>query len=119
MKAIKKQISEVNSYATDYEHCGICVIPLKDNTFNSYKSELKMIEAGHFAKPVMVSAVNPYNLLSTNKNSLKVYNNEWASAIKKIKGNHTMQVDLGLKLKEDVTIKYDLTKENEKRLQSL
>lgn len=119
MKAIKKQISEVNSYATDYEHCGICVIPLKNNTFNSYKSELKMIEAGHFAKPVMVSAVNPYNLLSTNKNSLKVYNNNWASAIKKIKGNYNMQVDLGLKLKEDVTIKYDLTKENEKRLQSL
>lgn len=119
MKAIKKQISEVNSYATDYEHCGICVIPLKNNTFNSYKSELKMIEAGHFAKPVMVSAVNPYNLLSTNKNSLKVYNNKWASAIKKIKGNYNMQVDLGLKLKEDVTIKYDLTKENEKRLQSL
>lgn len=119
MKAIKKQISEVNSYAIDYEHCGICVIPLKNNTFNSYKSELKMIEAGHFAKPVMVSAVNPYNLLSTNKNSLKVYNNNWASAIKKIKGNYNMQVDLGLKLKEDVTIKYDLTKENEKRLQSL
>lgn len=119
MNAIKKQISEVNSYATDYEHCGICVIPLKNNTFNSYKSELKMIEAGHFAKPVMVSAVNPYNLLSTNKNSLKVYNNNWASAIKKIKGNYNMQVDLGLKLKEDVTIKYDLTKENEKRLQSL
>lgn len=30
-----------------------------------------------------------------------------------------MQVDLGLKLKEDVTIKYDLNKENEKRIQSL
>jgi hypothetical protein len=67
----------------------------------------------------MVSAVEPYTLLSTNKNSLKVYNNEWAAAIKKIKGNHTMQVDLGLKLKEDITIKHDLSKENEKRLQSL
>jgi len=119
MNAIKKQIKEVKNYATDYEHCGICVIPLKDNIFNSCKSELKMIEAGHFAKPVMVSAVNPYNLLSTNKNSLKVYNNNWASAIKKIKGNHTMQVELGLKLKEDVSIKYNIVKENEKRLQSL
>ena len=78
-----------------------------------------MIEAGHFAKPVMVSAVEPYNLLSTNKNSLKVYNNEWGDAIKKIKGNHQMQVDLGLKLKEDITLKYDIAKENEKRLQTL
>jgi glycosyltransferase involved in cell wall biosynthesis len=119
MVAIKKQLSEVQDYAKDYEHCGICVIPLKDNTFNSCKSELKMIEAGHFAKPVIVSAVDPYNSLSTTKNSLKVYNNRWEDAIKRIKGNHTMQVELGLKLKEDVTSKYNLVKENEKRLQTL
>ena len=119
MKGTKVQLSDIQEYAKDYEDCGICVIPLQDNLFNNCKSELKMIEAGHFAKPVMVSAVEPYTLLSTNKNSLKVYNNEWAAAIKKIKGNHTMQVDLGLKLKEDITIKHDLSKENEKRLQSL
>ncbi len=119
MKGTKVQISDIQEYAKDYEDCGICVIPLQDNVFNSCKSELKMIEAGHFAKPVMVSAIDPYTLLATNKNSLKVYNNDWAAAIKKIKGNHTMQVDLGLKLKEDVTIKYDLSKENEKRIQSL
>ena len=119
MKGTKVQISDIQEYAKDYQDCGICVIPLQDNLFNSCKSELKMIEAGHFAKPVMVSAIDPYTLLATNKNSLKVYNNEWAAAIKKIKGNHTMQVDLGLKLKEDVAIKYDLSKENEKRIQSL
>ena len=119
MKGIKVQISDIQEYAKDYQDCGICVIPLQENTFNSCKSELKMVEAGHFAKPVMVSAIDPYTLLATNKNSLKVYNNDWTSAIKKIKGNHTMQVDLGLKLKEDVAIKHDLAKENEKRLQSL
>lgn len=119
MIGIKRKISDIQDYAKDYEHCGICVIPLKENTFNSCKSELKMIEAGHFAKPIMVSAVDPYNLLSTTKNSLKVYNNNWAAAIKKIYGNHQMQVDLGLKLKEDVKLKYDLSKENEKRLQTL
>ena len=119
VKGIVKGISDIQDYAKDYEHCGICVIPLKENTFNSCKSELKMIEAGHFAKPVMVSAVDPYNLLSTNKNSIKVYNNKWEDAIKKIYGEHQMQVDLGLKLKEDVTLKYDLAKENEKRLQTL
>ena len=119
MNKIVHQLSSIQDYARDYEDCGICVIPLRDNIFNSCKSELKMIEAGHFAKPVMVSDVNPYNLLSTIKNSLKVYNNDWAAAIKKIKGNHTMQVDLGLKLKEDVRLKYDIVKENAKRLQTL
>lgn len=119
MKGTKVQISDIQEYAKDYQDCGICVIPLQDNLFNSCKSELKMIEAGHFAKPVIVSAVDPYNLLSTNKNSIKVYNNKWEDAIKKIYGEHQMQVDLGLKLKEDVSLKYDLSKENEKRLQTL
>lgn len=119
MKGIMQQISRVTEYAKDYEDCGICLIPLQDNVFNSCKSELKLIEAGHFAKPVMVSAVMPYNLLSTTKNSLKVYNNNWAAAIKKIKGDHNMQVDLGLKLKEDVSMKYNIVKENAKRLQTL
>ena len=119
MKPIIQQLSSIQDYAKDYEDCGICIIPLRDNLFNSCKSELKMIEAGHFAKPVMVSDVNPYNLFSTIKNSLKVYNNDWAAAIKKIKGNHTMQVDLGLKLKDDIKLKYDIVKENAKRLQTL
>ena len=119
MQAIKKQLSNVQSYATDYEHCGICVIPLQDNVFNSCKSELKLIEAGHFAKPVLVSAVNPYKSLSTVKNTIKVHNNRWNDAIKTIKGNHMMQVELGLKLQEDVRAKHNLDKENSKRLQSL
>ena len=119
MKGIKQQLSGIMDYAKDYEHCGICLIPLKDNLYNSCKSELKMIEAGHFAKPVIVSAVDPYNMLSTTKNSIKVHNNDWESAKNKIKGNHQMQVDLGLKLKEDVTLKYNIVKENAKRLQTL
>jgi O-antigen biosynthesis protein len=75
------------------------LVPLRDNLFNRCKSELKMIEAGHFAKPVMVSNVMPYNLLATNSNSLKVHGNDWAAAIKKIKGNYNMQIELGLKAK--------------------
>jgi glycosyltransferase involved in cell wall biosynthesis len=119
LSPISQQLSNVAEYAKDYEDCGICIIPLKENVFNSCKSELKMIEAGHFAKPVIVSAVRPYTLLATNKNSIKVYDNRWEDAIKKIKGNHNMQVELGLKLKEDVRLKYDIVKENAKRLQTL
>ena len=122
LSPISVQLSSVAEYAKDYEDCGICVIPLKENVFNSCKSELKLIEAGHFAKPVLVSHVRPYTLIATKshtKNCIKVYNNDWTAAIKKIKGNHQMQVDLGLKLKEDVTLKYNIVKENAKRLQTL
>ena len=119
MSPILQQVSSIQEYATEYQHCGICIIPLRDNLFNRCKSELKMIEAGHFAKPVIVSNVMPYNLLATNSNSLKVHGNDWAAAIKKIKGNYNMQIELGLKLKEDVKSKYDIVKENAKRLQTL
>jgi len=78
-----------------------------------------MIESGHFCKPVMVSNVEPYTNIATGKNSIKVLHNDWAKAIKRIKGEHNLQVDLGMKLKEDVETKYNLDKENRLRLQLL
>lgn len=111
--------SDIDTYALDYHDCGICVIPLVENKFNSFKSELKMIEAGHFCKPVIVSNVAPYDTIATNLNSIKVHGNDWSKAIKRIKGNYNLQNDLALKLKEDVETKYNLDKENRNRIQLL
>ena len=112
-------LSDIHNYANDYHTSGISIIPLRDTLFNSLKSELKMIESGHFCKPVMVSNVEPYTNIATGKNSIKVLHNDWAKAIKRIKGEHNLQVDLGMKLKEDVETKYNLDKENRLRLQLL
>ena len=119
IKGIKVEKSDVFNYANDYHNSGISVIPLADNLFNSFKSELKLLEAGHFCKPALVSYVAPYTNLATVKNSIPIKNNDWAKAIKKIKGNLNMQNDLGLKLKEDVETHYNLDKENRKRIQLL
>jgi len=119
IKGIKVETSDVFNYAYDYHTSGISVIPLQYNKFNSFKSELKLIEAGHFVKPALVSYVAPYTNLATVKNSIPVKSNEWAKAIKRIKGNINLQNDLALKLKEDVETHYNLDKENRKRIQLL
>ena len=119
MKSIKVQLSSISDYARDYTDCGICVIPLQDNDFNRCKSELKMIEAGHFARPIIVSDVYPYKSIATSSNSIRVYNNRWDLAIKKIKGDHQRQVEMGLQLRDDIRSKFDIVKENAKRIQLL
>ena len=113
------ELSDVHNYANAYHKSGISIIPLRQTLFNSLKSELKMIESGHFCKPVMVSNVEPYTNLATGKNCIKVLDNDWAKAIKRIKGERNLQVDLGMKLKEDVEAKYNLDKENRLRIQLL
>lgn len=111
----------VSSYAEEYHNAGIFLIPLIENDFNSCKSELKMIEAGHFGKPVIVSNVAPYTNLATSKNSLRVKNNpeEWSKAIKRMHGNHQMQFELGQQLQEDVIANYNIKEQNKIRLESL
>lgn len=48
-------------YAMMYNHINVALAPLADTRYNSMKSELKIIEAGHFGIPVIASDVYPYN----------------------------------------------------------
>ena len=47
-------------YYQIYNYADVALIPLVDNKFNSYKSNLKILEAAHAGIPVIVSHVNPY-----------------------------------------------------------
>ena len=59
----------VYEFAKVYDEMDILVSPLIDNEFNSCKSELKMIEAGHKGCAVMCHNVNPYSSLMSKHNS--------------------------------------------------
>jgi len=50
----------VDQYYYSYSKCDISLIPLVNTRFNSYKSNLKILEAAHMAAPVIVSRVHPY-----------------------------------------------------------
>jgi glycosyltransferase involved in cell wall biosynthesis len=107
----------VDEYARRYWNKGICVTPLLNNKFNRMKSELKIIEAGWFAKPVIASYVHPYNKMPhvtfcENKS-------DWAGAIKYHLENPNFQIDMGQQLAEYVREKYVINKVNENRLKCL
>lgn len=52
--------TEVDKYYKMYENCDISLVPLVDNSFNRYKSNLKILEAANIGSPVIVSKVHPY-----------------------------------------------------------
>lgn len=50
----------VEDYYHAYSKCDISLIPLQPGRFNSFKSNLKILEAANIGSPVIVSKVHPY-----------------------------------------------------------
>ena len=104
------------SYTQYYNDIDIALVPLADTKFNSSKSELKLIEAGFFHKPTIVSNVDPYRYVITDKNCLTVnHPNGWFKKIRKLINNPNMMRDLGDALYESVKDKYDIRNHTERR----
>jgi glycosyltransferase involved in cell wall biosynthesis len=87
---------------------------LEENSFNQYKSELKLIEAGFFKKPVIVSNVAPYTELTDNCLAVNT-RSDWYSHCKKLIDNPELGKDLGEKLYHSVA-KFSLEKVNQSRM---
>lgn len=90
-------------YHQFYNLMDCSLVPLVDNRFNSYKSELKMIEAGFFKKAVIVSNVHPYSTLINNSNCLKVDSpSDWYKHCKRLINNPEVGKELGNALYDSV-----------------
>jgi glycosyltransferase involved in cell wall biosynthesis len=111
----------VNSYAKNYAKFDISLAPIKNHIFNRMKSQLKVIEAGFYKKALIASNVGPYTIDLkhalknggfTDGNALLVNENnnhsDWAKHIKKLVDNPNMITDLGERLYESVSVKYNL-----------
>jgi glycosyltransferase involved in cell wall biosynthesis len=111
----------VESYARNYSNFDISLAPIKNHIFNRMKSQLKVIEAGFYKKALIASNVGPYTIdlkhaldkgQFTNGNALLVNesnnHSDWAKHIKKLVDNPNMITDLGERLYETVSTKYDL-----------
>ena len=53
---------DINSYYTHYDNIDVLLVPLKENRFNSCKSDLKVAEAGFAHKAIIASNVPPYTI---------------------------------------------------------
>lgn len=106
---------DVRNYATMYNGLDVCIVPLVDTPFNRCKSPLKLLEAGWFKKPCVVSEVYPYTLMGQHyQNLLFVQNNkvDWHKYIKKLIENPSLRQDLGEALHETVKENYMIDKVN-------
>jgi hypothetical protein len=96
--------TDVLNYGTFYDNINISLIPLRDNRFNSMKSNLKMLEAGFKKKSVIVSHVNPYiGLIEHSWNCLSVkHKNDWYKNMKALIESKDLRETLSEQLYEDV-----------------
>ncbi len=111
----------VTSYAKNNSKFDVSLAPIKPHIFNKVKSQLKVIEAGFYKKALIASNYGPYTIDLTHclKNGEFVDGNallvdearnhsDWAKYIKKCVQNPNMVKDMGERLYEHVSQRYDL-----------
>ena len=120
----------VTSYAKNYANFDVSLAPLKNHIFNRVKSQLKVIEAGFYKKAIIASDLGPYTIDLTHSlqngnfvdgNALLVRENrnhsDWSKFMKKLIDNPSWAEDLGERLYETVSKRYDLNIVTETRAQ--
>ena len=106
---------DVFNYARLYNDIDVALVPLVENSFNSCKSQIKIIEAGWFKKPVIASNVMPYTIDCNKKNSILISpgkNKDWGIAIKSLILNPNKADDLAEALHQHVKANYNMDKVN-------
>ena len=113
----------INEYYKHYENIDVLLVPLKENRFNSVKSQLKVIEAGFGHKAIIASNFGPYTLdlvpmiekggkINENGNALLVdqskSHKQWSQYITKLVRDRDMVKKLQDNLHETVKDKYSL-----------
>jgi len=107
---------DVKEYGQMYNEIDVALVPLEQNTFNSCKSELKIIEAGWMKKAVICSPVDPYlPHLVPDKNCLTAKRGEWSGAILRLTRDRGLREELANNLHEYVKENFNMLKVNETR----
>ncbi|MCR4307036.1 MAG: glycosyltransferase [Candidatus Berkelbacteria bacterium] len=111
---------DVYHYGEMYNEIDVALVPLLPNKFNKCKSELKIVEAGHMGKAVIVSDTEPYNkfikdgvngiLINSNRNSI-----DWFCAMRRLIKEPELRKDLAAGLTETIKEHFDIDKHNERR----
>lgn len=110
----------VGEYMKMYDGADMTVAPLENNTFNSYKSNLKTIESGCKHLPIVASNMHPYNL-DADVQGVTLCDSiaEWFKAIIYYISNPSKAKEDGEALFEYVNRNYNLLNVNKKRYEIL
>lgn len=114
----RKYSLSIDTYMNHYSDSDVSLVPLEDNIFTPYKSNLKIVEAGCKNIPVIVSDLPPYN--DDFNPELCMYassTRDWYNHIKYCSNNPSFVKEAGLRLGEFVREHYNLSKINNERRQ--
>lgn len=118
----RKYSLPLHNYMNHYSDADISISPLENNTFNSYKSNLKIIEAGCKGIPIVVSNVKAYQQdtpIKDNGVSFCDTVGDWYTNIRKLINSKQLREDQGSALKEYVNKNYNLFTWNHQRYYQL
>lgn len=107
----------VHEYYKVYALCDISMIPLQDNHFNSFKSNLKILEAANMAAPVIVSKVHPYLDFPDHLVNYVERQSDWYRHAADLVRNPSKGVEQGLQLQEYCNQHYNAKRITEYRRQ--
>jgi glycosyltransferase involved in cell wall biosynthesis len=120
----------IETYAKGYNEFDVALAPLVETSFNKYKSQLKVIEAGFHKKAIIAQNYGPYTIdlisaiekgggFNNAGNSLLVESSknhkQWSQHVKRLIDNPSLVEDLGEKLYETVKDKYNLNNVTKER----
>lgn len=96
---------------------GVCVIPLVHNKFSMCKSNLKMLEAGWYEKPIIVSNVPPYDRTGMADKTHIAINDpkDFGNALERLKNSPERQQELVANMLRVVENNYMIDQVNELR----
>ena len=99
-------------YYTNYRYADICLAPLVETEFNSYKTNLKVLEAAHSGVPVIASKVDPYldmPILYAGKQT------DWYKHISMLASDEAARREQGEQLQAFCEVNYNFEQINIKR----
>ena len=110
----------VPDYLVLYNMLDVALAPLRENKFNSLKSELKIIEAATFNIPVIASDAHPYkDIVRHNKNGLLASTkNDWYKSIRYLIHNPKAVKDLGRQLNMDIQNQFNYERTQQERAEA-
>ena len=108
----------VNEYYAMFRQADIMLVPLAKTRFNSYKSNIKILEAAGKAIPVVVSAVHPYLGLPEELVCYVKNRDDWNKWIDKLVNNKELRDEIGFSLHAYCHKYFNFNEINEKRRQA-
>lgn len=105
----------VDDYYLSYSQCDISLIPLVNTRFNSYKSNLKILEAANVGAPVVVSRVHPYLYFPEDIVNYVDKSSDWFNNVGRLLNNKSLLRQQGENLKKYCEINFNFYKINEER----